>query len=417
MGMRIAIAGGLLLGLGALTIAAAEPPPRPLSPRPVLPPPVPAAEAPAPDAALAAETGEAKTSEAKAAEPTSTVDPDIVILRNQQRFSGTVLSNQSDPDVVAINTGTGILRLRRDIIASVHLGLTARIGQVKTDDAEGLVTLAAECRSRRRNREALDLLKRAVALPTCELRARGLYAELIDELEGPETALPLYLAYRAAGGDDPAILGRLKELETARQLWEQEMRNQGLDPVATAATGQPTPSATATPIDEGLEKFGWMGDDRWANPVKTTQISLVTTEGVRKVLQVDYDGHPEKSFDKAAVVLRRPLQLKGGAKLGFLLCNRAGKEIALAIALKAGPNWTYFESPPQRVQAAGQAEEFVSVSFDLGAANFKSEASGWAYNARLEHIDNVRELQVLIMNGKSKGQILLAGIGLDAPEY
>lgn len=158
----------------------------------------------------AAESGKADTTAA-----TNAIDNDTIILVNEQRFQGTVLSDQPDPSVVAVNTGSGIMRIRRDLVARVEYGLIARMAQVKDDDLAALIDLAHWCRINRRNPEALLLLTKAVALPGCDLETRGFYAQLVDETDGPEKALPLYIAYRNAGGTDPDILARLDVLQKA----------------------------------------------------------------------------------------------------------------------------------------------------------------------------------------------------------
>ena len=156
------------------------------------------------------------------------IEHDIVILTNEQRFLGTVLSDQPDADWLSINTGNGTLRLARERVARVEFGLTARMGRVKTDDLAGLIDLAYWCRANGRNPQALALLTKAVALPDCDLKTRGLYAQLVDEQEGADKALPLYIAYRNAGGTDAELLARLSELEKARSDWEEQMRALGL---------------------------------------------------------------------------------------------------------------------------------------------------------------------------------------------
>lgn len=342
----------------------------------------------------------------------STIDHDTVILTNEQRFQGTVLANQDTPDQVAINTGSGVLVISRNRVARVEYGLTARMGKVKKDDLAGLVDLAHWCRSNRRNAEALQLLVKAVALPGCDIKTRGLYAQLVDEIEGAEHALPLYVAYRNGGGDDAEILARLSELEKARQAWEEQMRALGLDPGASSESGAPVAAATASQVEEGYEKYTWVGDNpKFANPVTISQTVLATPDGPRKVLQVDYQPNPDNAgVDKAAVVLRRQVQLDLTKKMTFLAANRSAKDVRIAIAVKTGTDWTYYESPTQSLPSTSSGQEFVSLSFDLGASTFKSAASQWAHSGRIEHPEMVRELQILIHNGRNEGSLWLAGI-------
>jgi hypothetical protein len=358
-----------------------------------------------------ADQGEPGKAPATAPAPPS-IEHDTVILTNEQHFRGTVLANQPDPDWVAINTGSGVLNLRRDLVARVEYGLTARMGQVKSDDLNGLVELAYWCRANQRNREAFELLTKAVAIATCDVSARGLYAQLVDELEGAEKALPLYIAYRNAGGGDEAILARLNELEAARRVWEEQMRALNLDPSASAANGQPTPAATSSRVVEGYEQYRWEADKPdWSSPATPALTTLVTPEGPRRVLQIDFEPHPSKpDIDKAAVVLRRPLSLRAGSVLTMMAANRGDKDIRIGIAIKTGNEWTYFESKPQVVKATTSGQEFAQLRFDLSASDFKAKSTDWSYSASIANLDQVREMQILIHNGRASGSVWLAGI-------
>ena len=155
-----------------------------------------------------------------------------------------------------------------------------------------------------------------------------------------------------------------------------------------------------------------MGDDpKFANPVTISQTTLVTPEGPRKVLQVDYQANPDNAgVDKAAVVLRRRLSLATAGKLNLLAANRSTKNLRLAIAVKTGTEWTYFESPAQSLPATTSGQEFQQLTFDLGAATFKAAASGWAHSSKIAGLEQVRELQILIHNGRNEGSLWLAGI-------
>lgn len=341
-------------------------------------------------------------------------DRDLIILDNAQRFRGTVVSEQSDAEWVTVDTGSGRLRLPRARIARVEYGLAARVAQVAPGDLQGLIDLAHWCRAHGHHEQARAALNRAVAFPDCPLAVRGLHARVVDELEGPEVALPLYIAYRNAGGEDPELLARLAELEAARAAWAEQLRGLGLDPEATLREGRPVAAASATPVDEGYERFPWVADHpQWSAPARIETITLLTPEGPRRVLQVDVEPQPDKpALDKAALVLRRPLQLTGRRAFGLLVANASDREIRIALALKTGAQWTYHESRALPVPPGGAAQEFVPLSFDLTAADFKTQASGWAHRARVADLHQVREVQIVIYHGRRSLRLWLAGIGL-----
>lgn len=404
---------------GLVEVGRKRPPPPSATGKPAAADPgQPGAAKPKPPAATTATTPTESGETARTGPAPPAIEHDTVILVNEQRFLGTVLSEQTDPDWVMINTGTGTLRLKRENVRRVEYGLTARMGRVKADDLAGLVDLARWCRANARNEQALALLTKAVALPGCDTATRGLYAQLVDELQGADKALPLYIAYRNAGGDDSAILARLTELQTARAAWEEQMRALGLDPGGSDPAGNPVPAATASAVDEGYEKYKWDSDSLdWSSPAKPSLITLVTPEGPRRVMQVDVEAHPTKpNVDKAAIVLRRPLALRQGAKLTLLAANRGSDDLRVGIAVKTGNEWTYYESKPQVVPATKSGQEFSQLSFDLGAADYKAQSTNWAYSARIASIEQVRELQILIHNGRNPGSVWIAGIAFEGGE-
>lgn len=347
-----------------------------------------------------------------AGEPTPPAERDLIVLDNAQRFRGTVVAEASTPEWIAIDTGSGVLRVPRARVARIEYGLAARLAQVRRDDLTGLVDLASWCRANGHHAQARDLLAQAVALPHCPLAVRGLYARLVDELDGPEAALPLYIAYRNAGGDDPEHLARLAELEAARAAWAERMLALGLDPEATLREGRPVPAATASTLAEGLERFAWAVDKpAFSSPATVETITLLTPEGPRRVLQVEVEPAAERGGpDKAAIVLARRLQLSGKRSFSLLVANGTDRELRLALALKTGSQWTYHESRAQPVPPGGAGQEFTPLAFDLAAADYKTQASGWAHTARVADLHDVREIQILVYHARKPARLWLAGI-------
>ncbi|MEK7412936.1 MAG: hypothetical protein AAB263_06440 [Planctomycetota bacterium] len=341
---------------------------------------------------------------------------DTIILVNQQLFRGTVLASKSTTATIAINTGSGILEISRDLVAvdGIVYGLTSRMGRVKDDDLNGLLDLAHWCRAKRFNTEALKILNTATALPGCDIVSRGLRAQLVDELEGADKALPLYVAYRNEGGTDPDILARYAELQKAHDAWEAQMVALGLDADASAASGKSV-AATSSKVSRGYTQYKWTSDGpEWSSPAKPSTITLATPDGPCEVLQIDYEPHATKpNLDKAAVLLRRPIDLRPGTKLIMMVANRTAKDTRISIAVKTGKDWVYYESPAQVVKATSSAQEFTPMSFALSQGNFKSEGAGWSHTAKIQDLDQIRELQIQIHNGRSTGSIWIAGIDFE----
>lgn len=335
---------------------------------------------------------------AAAAEPPG----DVVILDNYHRIDGTLEDDPTSKEHVLVRTATGTLRLRHSRVRSVELGLPSRMARLKDDDLAGLVELARWCRSKGHNAEALQLLERARKLPGLALEDAGLYAQLVDEAQGPEAALPLYAWYRSAGGVDRRLLGRIKELEEAGA----DLSGPGTAPAqaAEARPAAPAAVATAKPSD-GLEQKGWGTESaQYSNPSELKLVDAGEKEGFpgpRKVLEVAFKGGDK---DKAAV--RRTVSYSvapDAAVLAFTVANRGESTARIAIAVKTG-SWVYFESD-QRLVPAGQLKE---LRFDLRARTYKCAASEWAHASAIQNLDDVKELQVLIYNKSASGTVLLS---------
>ncbi len=89
------------------------------------------------------------------------------------------------------------------------------------------------------------------------------------------------------------------------------------------------------------------------------------------------------------------------------LHNKIAAGTRVALGLSTGKEWAYYESPPCFVQAG----ENPNVVFDLTAPKYKTEAKGWKYDTRAEHLDDVRSLY-LVFYPIASGQIVLRDIKL-----
>ncbi len=324
---------------------------------------------------------------------------DVVVLDNRQRLRGTVV-DADRRDRVSIRTGGGIITLSRDRVVSIDLGVASRVAYTPPDDLAALVELALWCRERGHNAEALAALAKAIALPGCPLPARGLHARLVDEKDGPEAALPLYRAWRAAGGDDPTHLARLAQLE---QLTEGSGDTTRPPPAPPAVVTTPPP-----PPARGLDA-GWRAEAAdWANAT-TVEAAALPDEDGREIagMRLSAAGGTK---DKAAIRRQVRLDLSDPATstVSFRVQNPGTRDLALAVAVKTGGGWTYFESLAQRVPA-GRA---TVLRFDLHAPTWKSAANGWRHDGKVGDLSDVRELQILIMNGGSPADIVIGGIDI-----
>ncbi len=347
---------------------------------------------------------------------------DTVLLVNHQRIAGFIDPTADvGPDQVAINTGNGIIRMPKAQVAGEDLGYPARRKRVQDDDLAGLTELALWCRATGRNSEALELLHLAVALPGVRLPARALYARLIDEQQGPVEAMPAYQAYRAAGGKDPATLERLAELEKSKADYETQFGGPVTDakgpdatsptaPVPALAASAAAPTAAVTrpggPVVDGLEARGWDTEAiQWSNPVEVQTVQIETPDGPSKALRVGFKGGDK---DKSAVMRGMTTSVLDNSVLAFQIKNTSDKPVNISVALKTGDRYLFHESPQKTIQPG---DEFQQVRVDLKGSNFKSIASSWANTGRIADLNDVRQLQIIIYNGHTDGELVIDNLG------
>lgn len=328
---------------------------------------------------------------------------DVVVLKNGQRISGTLDPTiDVGPDQIAINTGNGIMRLPKSAIATEDLGFDARKKRLKADDFAGHLSLAIWCRSQGMNQEALALLDRAIKLPGATLPARALHARLVDEDEkrGPQQALEFYRRYKKDGGEDPATLARLAQLEKVIADFEAQAN--------TVSAAPAVPKALPT-IQGGLESKGWDNEaPQWSNPVRPQVITLSTDAGMAPALKIDFKGGPQ---EKATIKRTAHLTIGEDSVLTFFAQTPGDKPLSIAIGVKTGTKYLFHESPQQQVKPGA---EFQKLKFDFKNANFKSAASGWNYNTRVADLNDVKEIQLLIYNGTADGALIISNMGFPA---
>jgi tetratricopeptide (TPR) repeat protein len=325
---------------------------------------------------------------------------DLLLLDNGQRIAG-VIDGQAEvkPDQIAINTGTGIVRIAKHRLKGEDLGYEARRARVADNDLAGLLSLAKWCRAKGMNQEALNLLEKAVALPGADLPSKALYARLVDELKDPKDALELYRAYVKAGGADPQVLDRLAELEKA--ISDYEARN-----ADTTA-----PKSRVNTVNEGLETRGWdVESPQWSNPAQVRLVTLETKDGPNRALQIDFKGGDR---DKAAIRKGMSYAIGDNAVLSFWVQNPGDKPVRVAVAVKTGDAYLFYESVPLTV---APGTDFQQLKFDLKGSNFKSAATNWANTGKISELGDVKEAQLLIYNGRADGSLIIYGMGFPSKQ-
>jgi hypothetical protein len=321
----------------------------------------------------------------------ATATQDVVQLSNGQRITGTLnLSAPVEPELVEIKTPQGVLRLRKDLIASIDEGFDSRRARTRDDDPVALYDLAKWCMSHEMKDKALEMIEIADRCPNRDLDVLALKARLIDLLKSPTEAEAMYVAYRDAGGTNGETLARLAELEQARTAYEG-----GAKPQIDQQQRVPV-------IADGLEVRGWeMEAQQWSNPVDSKIITEDREDGSKnQVLQIEF-----RSGDKEKGSVKKTYRqsIEATPMLTLWAQNKSDRPVRLALAVKTG-KYVFHESPSLDVPSD---KKWVQMRFNLSGKNFKSETSGWGYTGTVSDLNDVKELQFLIYNGSNSGILVL----------
>jgi hypothetical protein len=94
--------------------------------------------------------------------------------------------------------------------------------------------------------------------------------------------------------------------------------------------------------------------------------------------------------------------------LSLRVQNRGDKPMKIAIAVKTnGQKWLYHESA---LKIVTPSDDFKEVRFNLKSSDFKSQATNWANNGTIADLNEIKELQLLVYNGKDEANLLVHGM-------
>lgn len=153
----------------------------------------------------------------------------------------------------------------------------------------------------------------------------------------------------------------------------------------------------------GMEAGGWSLEP-WGNPGTADKLK----DGERAVLKLLYT---KGEKDKAAFKHFTGTTADPKGKLRMWIYAPDDKAPSVAVALSTSPAYVWFES---RVFKLKQGWNKIEVP--LEKSHWKSEKTGWTYATGVEHLDQIRAVDVLVFNGQAEGHLLLEGLSLDPDE-
>lgn len=168
--------------------------------------------------------------------------------------------------------------------------------------------------------------------------------------------------------------------------------------LARAGTGEPHWLSTA----------GWKsGPAEHGNPSQVRVLAEGDGAGARAI-EVTVTGGTK---DKAVVF--HPLAKEDLAEhpaLAFTVSNKGERPVQIAIAVKTGKGWLYHESTVCIIPA--KTAEPIPLSYDLEASVFRTLATKWQPTSTIADLGELKEVQVVILNGSQAGTVVIADVQL-----
>lgn len=329
------------------------------------------------------------------------LEQDIIVLVNGHQIVGTLeKALNANDELVTIVQDNGEFQVPRRLVQEAQLGYTTRRRLLDESDYAAVMALARWCLDKQLLNEAEELIRIAAAHPLASASAVLLLAQLTDAKPGQQQeALQIYRRWRDEfGGNDPEAIARLNLLDAKFSEWEK----------AVAAIEDKKEEIRKGHKDYLEAKPGWVGEsERYANKAQVAQRTIEQGLIKNRILELQAAGG-----DKYKASVRRRVTFDGSANpvFSFAVYNPGKSTVGISIALKTGSGYVYFESAVKDVKAKA---EWVQLDFDLRANDFKSAATGWNPRDTVKDVNNIRELQIQLHNGKRDAAILIDAV----PDY
>ena len=175
---------------------------------------------------------------------------------------------------------------------------------------------------------------------------------------------------------------------------------------AHAPASAPAPDRTAGLSEvKHVELHGWVSEA----PDYTNALTLQQgTESQPANLSIAFTGGDK---DKSAV--RKTITgtiVPASGVIIIEVTNPNDFVVPLTIAIKTGKSWTFHES--ERVAIAAHSKAPQRVVFDLSKATFKSAETQWKNTGTIGELDQAKELQIGVYNGKQSGSLVVSDVDI-----
>jgi len=317
---------------------------------------------------------------------------DLVVFSNEQEMNGPdVIVEDLQGDTIILLLHGAKLERHMSVIQSFKIDVEPRIK--KATNSKDLLKLARVCKAANQPKAVAKAYKAALDTPPpIEDEELLSIAKFLEKQEALRAAANAYRQFVARHPDRKDIE------EHANKLYEQappEMPTTSVPKPTTVAIAKRTP---IVPIKraEGLEAKGPWVIEQWGNAGSTRIVASKTEEDENKVLEISFTGtdkHKTAARRKEHHDLSRKVEMTFRAALDLDIGRP--RIIKIALAFYTLPGSVFYESKQFSLKPNG---EWVPISVDLSASDFKSEASNWQHTSPLENRDKVEKILILVYN-------------------
>jgi hypothetical protein len=323
---------------------------------------------------------------------------DLVILKSELAIEGKVV--RKTRDAIYILVEYGVISVPRSKVRSIELNLNSRLSELEEGDFAGRYRLAVTALEEGNASQSKEVLLKLVGKDGVPPEIHRKLAGIYENLGECDKALEHWKSYALARPGDEEAKTKIRELQ------------QKLGKTEPAAAAQPAGGAEAAPaavaaagakpaVVEGLEVGAKWDVLPWGNKATLTTMDL---EG-NKVLSVEIPGGDTKG--KTAVGRAVKLDFSDKSKLTFsgFSAERGRVEVGLALITAAD----YYESRPVTVRPDWNQ----GLSIDLQNDKWKCQKTNWRFEARVEKLDDVRQIILLVYCGTTKALLYFDAIAAE----
>lgn len=172
--------------------------------------------------------------------------------------------------------------------------------------------------------------------------------------------------------------------------------------MAAAAEAGTIPANEAA-TEPGMEVGSWIRES-WGN----TGSAERQRQRKRQVLKISFDGgeQPKASFKHLT-----GFSADAAGKVTVHVYAPDEQAPEFAIALSTTQAYVWHESKTRKLK-----QGWNKLEFPLAKGEWKTEASKWQYDAGIDHLNDIRAVNLIALNGKTSGWLLVEGLHYDGDE-